>query len=100
TDTRALHYIPTRRSSDLLIVVVGRCPQFREHRSHMDCAPPATDLSRAVLTLVSPARFQCWSAVPSAVTADLWRSSVPPTPRQLRSEEHTSELQSRFDLVC
>src|SRR5699024_7647920 len=25
---------------ELLIVVAGRRPRFREHRSHMDCAPP------------------------------------------------------------
>src|SRR5206468_12847547 len=28
------------------------------------------------------------------------RTSSPPTPRKSRSEEHTSELQSRSDLVC
>src|SRR5699024_11775999 len=32
-----------------------------------------------------------------AVTVDL---PTPPLPEETRSEEHTSELQSRFDLVC
>src|SRR5699024_11947454 len=58
----------------------------------MDCAPPATGLSRVVLTFVSPARFPRWSAVPSTVTADLWRSSVPPTPRQLARERTEAEI--------
>src|SRR5699024_11777016 len=29
-----------------------------------------------------------------------WSRTLPSTPSVLRSEEHTSELQSRFDLVC
>src|SRR5207249_10066771 len=44
------------------------------------------------------------SANVESVTYDLWvyRDSkhAEVLPRQMRSEEHTSELQSRFDLVC
>src|SRR5699024_12880555 len=50
-------------------------------------------------------RADCWSALgacPSGLAPLLrrpprWRRRDLPTPR---SEEHTSELQSRFDLVC
>src|SRR5699024_11573510 len=34
------------------------------------------------------------------VTATLLGSSEPPKPEEIRSEEHTSELQSRFEHVC
>src|SRR5690625_5164599 len=51
-----------------------------------------TPLSRAVLTFVSSARFLARSAVRSTVTADLWRSSVPPTPRQLARERTEAEI--------
>src|SRR5207249_11430481 len=44
-------------------------------------------LRRSVGTGVRPGRFHCG-----------WR--VEWTRRLMRSEEHTSELQSRFDLVC
>src|SRR5699024_12451240 len=68
-----LHSFPTRRSSDLPSPT-GRGPSARAER-----------------TTGEPQRM---SHPPSQPSADLGRAAVP------RSEEHTSELQSRFDLVC
>src|SRR5699024_12237206 len=69
---RDLHSFPTRRSSDLTL------PK-KWHGSTVTTASPApwygARPSGAATTSSS-----CWSSV--------------------RSEEHTSELQSRFDLVC
>src|SRR5216683_4272879 len=43
----------------------------------------------------------CRMAIPAAVaTRVAWRNTLRPRPSRLRSEEHTSELQSRSDLVC
>src|SRR5207249_6526508 len=89
---RALHSFPTRRSSDL------RCPSSTGGDTNADsvlCSRPG-DSAEAWLR---PAQ------------GDLARSSGQPrTIRRgrahamhywnSRSEEHTSELQSRFDLVC
>src|SRR5699024_12437614 len=81
---RHLHSFPTRRSSDLL-----------------PAAPTATWSRRpvptsALWTIISPSV----SGVPTRS-----RNSSGAAPEGLmivhnRSEEHTSELQSRFDLVC
>src|SRR5699024_12098409 len=82
-DPRQLPAFPTRRSSDLLVDAVDealgassgplRRPRHdRGHRHGRLRAPP-------------PARPP---------------RDDPPAAPLLRSEEHTSELQSRFDLVC
>src|SRR5699024_12093531 len=39
-------------------------------------------------------------APPTAASRSMNSCAKPPSARWLRSEEHTSELQSRFDLVC
>src|SRR5207249_12172408 len=72
---RHLHSFPTRRSSDL--------------------AP----MARAVLASTRPIdalveAFRTGAGVPYADYGDDLHEA------QARSEEHTSELQSRFDLVC
>src|SRR5438067_6878424 len=77
---RVLHSFPTRRSSDLkyfgllFIVLVAIVVGLPKTGGHFTPAMPAGSFSVAPfgLALVSV----------------------------LRSEEHTSELQSRFDLVC
>src|SRR5207249_11168311 len=74
---RALHSFPTRRSSDLF---GASC-----------CAAPGTRIMNARRLIRSPRR--CARAGRSA-----GRFQEPSI--FLRSEEHTSELQSRFDLVC
>src|SRR5699024_12438685 len=75
---------PTRRSSDL-----PRAPPRRRRSCRPRWSPrPAGGTSRP--TNASPARR-------SERGAPLGRG---PHTRTSRSEEHTSELQSRFDLVC
>src|SRR5699024_12866414 len=95
---QSLHSFPTRRSSDL--------------------KPSSPGNVVPVAELVDTPIYQSYigsSAYPGfrdfAVTADIVKDKhiadgvsldVNPTSRQMlvRSEEHTSELQSRFDIVC
>src|SRR5207249_7540124 len=72
-----LHSFPTRRSSDL--------------------SPPRRSGSFSVCSMTSPRPSRSGSASPR-----WWRASSGSRRRRRssRSEEHTSELQSRFDLVC
>src|SRR2546428_4242495 len=58
---------------------------------------PYTTLFRSIIDIVAPGSF--------AATADVLddyarRAAVHRSPSRARSEEHTSELQSRSDLVC
>src|SRR5690606_41829054 len=82
-DPRDLLSFPTRRSSDL-----RRCGGGGRGR-HCVCLRDAAacSLGRAIHVLLH------WSAVP---VSDPLRV----VPSLLRSEEHTSELQSRENLVC
>src|SRR5690606_41617352 len=82
-DPRALHSFPTRRSSDLL--------PGREHR--LDVLSAVLEVEGDVVARPDPAVRQ---VVRQAVGPLLeLRVGAP-----LRSEEHTSELQSRENLVC
>src|SRR5207247_10402676 len=79
-----LHPFPTRRSSDLRVLLRG----FRTSTARLDSSRDSAAL---------PSR--CWS------TRTSWWPSIRPChssrrPSSVRSEEHTSELQSRVDLVC
>src|SRR5699024_11702747 len=73
----ALHSFPTRRSSDLLCACSARAT-----------ALPATAQARAGHTSNSTPKL-CVQRLGSVAAWPI-----------RRSEEHTSELQSRFDLVC
>src|SRR5207249_10486574 len=92
-----LHSFPTRRSSDLpalpvegvAVAVVGWVA--KDAYVIVFCEP-------AVLKVV-------WDVAPYEIAADsIPRRTLGPhhpgMQTQNRSEEHTSELQSRFDLVC
>src|SRR5690349_22197028 len=70
-DNRNLHYFPTRRSSDLAPSAGWKSPGWCSRRSSPRNRHPATG------------------------SASLPAPRPPP-----RSEEHTSELQSRRDIVC
>src|SRR5699024_12121242 len=90
--SRDLPSFPTRRSSDL------------------------TEAGRSRLGGGRVSRYRCsWSSFPAKgrcnderrhrcpaprIPTHPTRSDSAPQPGQERSEEHTSELQSRFDLVC
>src|SRR5699024_12246233 len=76
---RALHSFPTRRSSDLTVADA----HFREKI-----------LRLGGILLDLPAD------IGHVHPEDLVVAAGPGAPQLLRSEEHTSELQSRFDLVC
>src|SRR5207302_11218819 len=92
---RALHSFPTRRSSDLwcfaLFVQVGR-------------GTPNPTMPPTALVTVGPYR---WTRNPIALShaaalfgLSLLLGSVSAVAIVVRSEEHTSELQSRENLVC
>src|SRR5207249_11571528 len=86
-DPRDLHSFPTRRSSDLPSdFASGRRLDHLEalQNRRVAFASPAE-----VIDLASPRRRHERLECPDDVNA-----------MNLRSEEHTSELQSRFDLVC
>src|SRR5699024_12881162 len=76
-----LHSFPTRRSSDLS-PNVRSCRCRRRSPSSRPRASPSTPSA-----LCSRARATSSSTLPESTV-------------RMRSEEHTSELQSRFDLVC
>src|SRR5207249_8423740 len=89
-DTRALHSFPTRRSSDLRtrtkkkrFCAVG---SVKTNVGHLD---PAAGVASLIKTLLALRHKQ----IPPSLNCEN------PNPA-IRSEEHTSELQSRFDLVC
>src|SRR5690606_40868449 len=94
---RALRSFPTRRSSDLVcdccqtsVALTSRGPLlFYRGRS--------PDEVRDVL--VSRLEGNVWTA-PRRVHADDWVVGGCPVNGPSRSEEHTSELQSRENLVC
>src|SRR5207249_11692603 len=81
---RDLHSFPTRRSSDLAALELlpdrpGRLPQ----------PLPARQLDR-----------EQFAVLVVAVQHPVLQERLHVDRREARSEEHTSELQSRFDLVC
>src|SRR5699024_12430509 len=83
SDHPSLHSFPTRRSSDLIL-----------SKNFLPCSAPfGTTITFTVFPL------NAWNSefsnilVTSCIIKGFLKSG-------LRSEEHTSELQSRFDLVC
>src|SRR5690606_39431337 len=90
-----LHSFPTRRSSDLATRSPARTPSAV---SAFAAWHTCRSRSEYVMVRVSPGSPSQWKATRSPSPAATWRS------RQLyatlRSEEHTSELQSRENLVC
>src|SRR5690349_23313143 len=75
-DHPALHSFPTRRSSDL------------------------NGATATLGSTAAPSVSHCAPGSPSAATGRKSLSSARRSHETLRSEEHTSELQSRRDLVC
>src|SRR5204862_6680911 len=77
--------------ADFFLFIIGRPPRFTLF--------PYTTLFRS---LPIPRRCSCWcTAAPSRPTPSSYAGRRPFTSRrERRSEEHTSELQSRRELVC
>src|SRR5207249_9918596 len=97
-DPLDLHSFPTRRSSDLGVDGVDHGdvtrpdPLVPERAIHVEgVAPEPAGTPRATLEGLLPAPEKRRHELREPVRSDV------PDPR---SEEHTSELQSRFDLVC
>src|SRR5699024_11455856 len=84
------HPSPTRRSSDLSAAGLSAIRSRRSTTSVLIGSPSPEELEAYIAT-VEP--FQ----VAGALTIDGYGGAFVD---RLRSEEHTSELQSRFDLVC
>src|SRR5699024_12361946 len=79
--------VPTRRSSDLIPPsIVARTPIT----SDLTTGKESSLLCCQVLT----------GRLVRIRDADAWHVELSPPVSDRRSEEHTSELQSRFDLVC
>src|SRR5699024_12318127 len=96
--SRDLHSFPTRRSSDLQD---GAIADYRA-----DDAFPISDIDDILPGLIE-GRERVYYSVGNNPEFDQqmmeWLNSIRSKARmgaQPRSEEHTSELQSRFDLVC
>src|SRR5207248_9263469 len=91
-----LHSFPTRRSSDLCRPALrsppnsaqGNC-RIRQTRAKL---PPTTASSPPTFLPVVCWPGDCWQPLSRRKTAQ--------PPEFARSEEHTSELQSPYDLVC
>src|SRR5699024_12771537 len=94
---RSFSPLPTRRSSDLhpATTIVQATRQRRRHLVLLDllAAPHPTRAGTRVLDDAAPVAY-CLPRGVGSVTV-LSRGLL-----DVRSEEHTSELQSRFDLVC
>src|SRR5690606_40332971 len=86
----ALHSFPTRRSSDLPATSTFRnsCWRARPYRTGRIWTPSPTP---------SPASSTTWNVSPKTTRPRVTSFSMWP---RRRSEEHTSELQSRENLVC
>src|SRR5207249_6834191 len=97
---RTLHPFPTRRSSDLdqwaKISQAASAPNPEERSAALRMLGDLQD--RRALQILETALSDGQPSVRGAAAASLGDlrlvEAVP------RSEEHTSELQSRFDLVC
>src|SRR5207249_10939251 len=92
-DLCVLRSFPTRRSSDLRVALECDTPVATDLRNKQ---PRAQEADGAKYKVYEPL------AVILILVLMLirWQIAEIKTSAQQRSEEHTSELQSRFDLVC
>src|SRR5690606_40798653 len=90
---RYLHSFPTRRSSDLLY-----CDAQQERIAFVSSSRPET----FKMVAYWPAKdvIEASSFMLEERTAYRANGSSPRCSKRVRSEEHTSELQSRENLVC
>src|SRR5690606_41041208 len=88
--SRVLHSFPTRRSSDLAAADAARTRAGAAATAEFgaDVAARAAEFDAVLAAAPRPENFALQGVDPLGVTAEQ------------RSEEHTSELQSRENLVC
>src|SRR5207249_11512585 len=84
-----LHSFPTRRSSDLLVAPIALYPD-----------PLLAQTLAASTYPLELIQLQQWLLKNPGLNDQALADAVAKQPWDPRSEEHTSELQSRFDLVC
>src|SRR5699024_11220207 len=91
----------------LVAASVRRSPSNSSASSPMSSGPLSVLRVRQSMPVTSPSRIRSVRPVSPCLRSCMWhwafpvRSSTRPAcRRRRRSEEHTSELQSRFDLVC
>src|SRR5699024_12322514 len=97
---RHLRCFPTRRSSDLERCRVGPQAAMRELHALRACGRPRCVVDRGRCPLVAFPRLWFGVATPDLVVVLAEDEGVLGLDGvEQRSEEHTSELQSRFDLV-
>src|SRR5699024_12850830 len=88
----ALDSFPTRRSSDLARCAC-ECSLFDSLQTAISCEPLASMMARTMQTTAN-------SHMEDHGTPHQRQDRCSVCASDMRSEEHTSELQSRFDLVC
>src|SRR5699024_12427937 len=89
---------PTRRSSDLswvAAVPLNPSPHKTYTPQTIQNKPPSTTGAQSIAIKISGTQCNITLEWPTEQVEQLAQFA-----RMLRSEEHTSELQSRFDLVC
>src|SRR5207253_9071227 len=89
---RYLHSFPTRRSSDLIMSACGS--------ERPPCTSSSSTLSRHAESLCDSPTTGCSLYRSSPRARERMRASRTRIQCTFRSEEHTSELQSRGHLVC
>src|SRR5690606_40343308 len=91
---RAIHSVPTRRSSDL-----GMAGRLRFRRMTGSIVPLPDVIEIEPLSLATEARIRVPGSK-SITNRAMILAALGQGITTLRSEEHTSELQSRENLVC
>src|SRR5207249_8410359 len=95
-----LHSFPTRRSSDLVLFATGTVNTYESSLTPYSAPWPSWrcfDESAYQSSLNGSGTGSRWARATASSTFCVasWRHES-----RARSEEHTSELQSRFDIVC
>src|SRR5207253_9198694 len=96
---RDLNSFPTRRSSDLMAGKTGTAKKYKEGKyigSFVGIVPASPNVKPRAVILVAVDEPQGEAYYGADVAAPAVRNLA----QKLRSEEHTSELQSRGHLVC